>query len=67
MRPIRSLPLVLAGAALFAVTACSSGETADAGDAEMAEAAAETASSQELACFLRAESMQAAQERPSPL
>lgn len=69
MRATRTLPLALMGAALLAATACSPGETGDMSEAETepAQAAAETAPAQELSCFMRAESMAEAQDRPSPL
>jgi hypothetical protein len=70
MRAFRTLPLALTGAALLATAACGgqpdgTGE-AESGEMEAAPASAEM-TSQELSCFMRAESMQEAQDRPSPL
>lgn len=68
MRSARTLPLALMGAALL-VTACASGEAEDMDQDQAATEAApaEMASAQDLSCFMQAESMQAAQDRPSPL
>lgn len=79
MRRFRTLPLALTGALLLASSACASGDAgdaeADAAGSEMAaaESAADEMSgeamgaAQELSCFMRAESMEEAQGRPSPL
>jgi len=68
MSSIRTLPLALLGAAVLALSACSSGEAGDtqAEEAASEAAASETASAQELSCFVRG-GMGEAQERPSPL
>lgn len=80
MRLFRTLPTALLGATLLAFTGCASGEAGDAeaeaAGSEMAaetdemtaaEGSADAMAGQELSCFLRAESMEAAQDRPSPL
>ena len=70
MRAFRTLPLALTGAALLATAACGgqpdAPAEAESGEMEAAPASAEM-TSQELSCFMRAESMQEAQDRPSPL
>ena len=68
MRSTRTLPLALLGAALLAVTACGPGDAEDTGEAAgAAESAAQAEPAQDLPCFMQAESMAEAQDRPSPL